>query len=177
MSQRVQKVVVVTTTLTPTFGKKCYFLNFSPTQPRMIYFTYRSPTHSYMFTSNVLVLVYSKVIFNCGRTEIESCFLVEHPSHVSMLSHRRPKFDCPRQCLNVFVIKRGVKLWWSCKFLIAILDWLSPLSCDSDSWAKCRHVRSIILSTNDILYSVDLLTSRMLMAAERQLDLNACCIL
>jgi hypothetical protein len=134
------------------------FLNFSPTQPRMICFTYRSSTRSYMFTNNLLVLVYSKVLFNCGRTEIESCFLVEHPSHISMLSHREPKLDCPRQCLKVFVIKSGVKLWWCYKFLIAILDWLSPLSCDSDSWAKCRHVQSIILSTTEIVYSVALLT-------------------
>ena len=66
-------------------------------------------------------------------------FLVEHPSHIRMLSHRGPKFDCPRQCLSVFVIKRGVKLRWGCKFLIAILDWLSPLSCDSDSWEKCQY--------------------------------------
>ena len=63
-------VVVVTTPLAPTFGNKILFLNFSPTQPRMIYFTYRSPAHSCMFTSNVLVLVYSKVVFNCERTEI-----------------------------------------------------------------------------------------------------------
>ena len=143
----------------------------------MICFTYPSPTHSCMFTSNVLVPVYSKVIFNCGRTEIESCFLVEHPSHFSMLSHRGPKFDSPRQCLNVFVIKSGVKLWWGCKFLIAILDWLSPLSCDSDSWAKCRHVQSIILSTKETVYSVALLISRMLMAVSRQPDMNVCCTL
>ena len=106
-----------------------------------------SPTHSCMFTSNVLALVYSKVIFNCGLTEIEPCFLVEHPSHNSMLSHRGPKFDCPRQCLNIFVIKRSVKLWWGWKFLITILDWLSPFSCDSDSWEKFRQVQRIILST------------------------------
>jgi hypothetical protein len=114
--------------------------------------------HSYKFTNNLLVLLYSKVSFNCRRTEIESCFLVEHPSHIGILSHREPKFDCPHQCLNLFVTKRAVKLWWCCKFLIAILDWLSPLSCHSDSWAKCRHVQSIILSTTGTVYSVALLT-------------------
>jgi hypothetical protein len=143
----------------------------------MICFTYRSPTHSYMFTTNVLVLVYSIFIFTCGRTVIEYGFLFEPPSQICMLNHRGPKFDCPRQCPNVFVIKRGVKLWWDCKFLTAVLDWLFPLSCGSDSWAKCRHVQSIILSPKESLFSVALLTSRLLMAAGRQPDRNAYCTL
>jgi hypothetical protein len=41
-------------------------------------------------------------------------------------------------------MKRGVKLWWGCTFLIAVLDWLSSLTCVSDSWAKCRQEQSII---------------------------------
>ena len=117
----------------------------NPTENDTFYLS--SLTHSYKFTSNVLVVVYSKVIFNCGLTGIEPCFLVEHPSHNSMLSHRGPKFDSPRQCLNIFVIKCSAKLWWGWKFLIAIFDWLSPLSCVSGSWEKCRQVQKIILST------------------------------